>query len=139
MNHWASIVSELYQYVGMLRHYCRQGLPQWIYEELRSIQEVSHRYCDEQSPEDLVETLAQELAPHYNLPSDRLLDGSALLFDYDPDTIQVSRDFGILRLYSPALGAKREEVQECATDDLTMVFYSLPSDAGRYLFYSYQC
>jgi secreted Zn-dependent insulinase-like peptidase len=89
--HWPEIVSEVYQYVGMLRHYCHQpqGLPLWIYDELRSIHEVAHRYGDEQSPEDLVESLAEELAPAYNLPPERLLDGNELLFEYDPEKIKV--------------------------------------------------
>ena len=86
---WTKVVAELYQYVGMIRYHCQKGLPQWIYDELRSIQEVAHKYDDEQSPEDLVETLAEELSPVYNLPPDRLLDGTSLLFEYDPATIKV--------------------------------------------------
>lgn len=74
----------------MLRHHCREGLPMWIFEELRSIQEISYRYDDEQSPEDLVESLADELAPAHPLPPERLLDGTSLLFEYDPESIQVS-------------------------------------------------
>ena len=72
----------------MLRYHCEQGLPKWIFDELHSIQEVSYRYSDEQAPEELVETIADELAPHYRLPADRLLDGTMLLFEYDPDAIQ---------------------------------------------------
>jgi secreted Zn-dependent insulinase-like peptidase len=75
----------------MLRYHCQEGLPKWIFDELRSIQEVSHKYGDELSPEDLVETLAEELAPEYNLPPERLLDGTSLMFDYDPEAIKVSR------------------------------------------------
>ena len=86
--HWTEVVSELYRYVGMLRYHCEQGLPKWIFDELHSIQEVSYRYSDEQAPEELVETIADELAPHYRLPADRLLDGTMLLFQYDPDAIQ---------------------------------------------------
>jgi secreted Zn-dependent insulinase-like peptidase len=88
---WSLVVAELYQYVGLLRYHCQKGLPKWIFDELKSIQEVSHKYGDEQSPDDLVETLAEELAPEYNLPPGRLLDGTALLFDYDPEAIKVSR------------------------------------------------
>lgn len=87
---WREVVSMLYEYVGMLRYHCLQGLPHWIYEELRSIQEISYQYDDEQSPEDLVESLADELAPVHPLPADRLLDGTSLLFDYNPLKIQVS-------------------------------------------------
>lgn len=73
----------------MLRYHCANGLPDWIFEELRSIQEVSYRYDDEQSPEDLVESLADELAPCHPLPADRLLDGTSLLFEYEPEKIKV--------------------------------------------------
>ena len=86
---WKEIVAELYRYIGMIRYYCQHGLPTWIYEELRSIQEVAHRYDDEPSPEDLVETLAEELAPATCLPPERLLDGTAVLFEYDPAAIKV--------------------------------------------------
>jgi secreted Zn-dependent insulinase-like peptidase len=78
----------LYRYVGMLKYYCRVGLPIWIYDELRSIQEIAYRYDDETSPEELVESLADELAPSHPLPAERLLDGSLLLFEYDPEKIQ---------------------------------------------------
>ena len=90
---WLHVVSELYRYIGMLRFHCQQGLPLWIHEELCSIHDLAYRFGDEESPEDFVETLAEELAPERQLPPDRLLDGSALLFDYDPDTIKVSQHF----------------------------------------------
>ena len=64
----------------------------WIYDELRSIHEISYRYDDESSPEDLVECLADELAPTHPLPADRLLDGSLLLFEYEPEKIQALLD-----------------------------------------------
>jgi nardilysin len=85
---WRQVVAELYRYVGMLRYHCEDGLPKWIFEELKSIQEISHKYDDEPSPEDLVENLAESMAPEYNLPAERLLDGDALLFEYEPAAIQ---------------------------------------------------
>ncbi|VEU33574.1 unnamed protein product [Pseudo-nitzschia multistriata] len=90
VEHWRDVVTELYRYVGMLRHYCREegGLPAWIYEELRSIYEVAHRYADEEPPEDFVVDLAEEMSPWFNTPPERLLDASGLLFDYDPGTVQ---------------------------------------------------
>eukprot|EP00980_Cylindrotheca_fusiformis_P021601 scaffold8454_cov136-Cylindrotheca_fusiformis.AAC.2 len=88
VSRWQKIVTEVYQYIGMLRYHCENGLPRWIFDELQSIQEVSHRYDDEPSPEDFVETMAETMAPVYNLPASRLLDGSALLFDYDPAKVK---------------------------------------------------
>ena len=69
-----------------------EGLPIWIYEELRSINAVAHKYSDEESPEDIVETFAEEMAPQYCLPPARLLAGSDLLFEYRPELIQVRED-----------------------------------------------
>jgi len=90
VEHWREVVVELYRYVGMLRHCCRQdgGLPAWIYEELRSIYEVAHRYADEEPPEDFVVDLAEELSPWLHVPPERLLDASGLLFEYDPEMIR---------------------------------------------------
>lgn len=77
-------------YIGMLRYHCQEGLPEWLFDELKSVQDVAHKYGDEQSPEDLVENLAEELAPNYNMPPERLLDGTMLLFDFEPEKIKVS-------------------------------------------------
>mmetsp|Transcript_20206 Transcript_20206/g.22711 ORF Transcript_20206/g.22711 Transcript_20206/m.22711 type:complete len:1237 (-) Transcript_20206:127-3837(-) len=96
VKYWREVVSELYQYVGMLRHYCHQtsstegegGLPPWIYEEIRSMYEIAHRYADEEPPEDFAVDLAEEMSPWFNTPPERLLDASGLLFEYDPETVQ---------------------------------------------------
>eukprot|EP00536_Pseudo-nitzschia_multiseries_P016315 jgi/Psemu1/220960/e_gw1.1075.16.1 len=90
VEHWREVVAELYRYVGMLRYCCEQdgGLPAWIYEELRSIYEIAHRYADEEPPEDFVVDLAEELSPWFHTPPERLLDASGLLFEYDPETIR---------------------------------------------------
>ena len=90
VQHWKDIVSALYRYVGMLRYYCQSedGLPKWIYDELKSIYDVAHRYADEQPPEDFVVEFAEECSPCWNIPPERLLDASGLLFEYDPKTIQ---------------------------------------------------
>lgn len=89
VEHWREIVTEVYRYVGMLRYYASDELPEWIHQELKSIHELSYRYADEPSADDFVQDLAGELAPHNNLPPERLLDGSELLFDYDPNEIKV--------------------------------------------------
>jgi len=115
----------LYRYVGMVRYHCRLGLPTWIYDELRSIQEVSYRYDDEQSPEDVVESLADELAPANLLPADRLLDGSFLMFEYNPAKIQTmidtyfKPDNARIDLSSTLLGrsADYEAVDPAATEE----------------------
>jgi secreted Zn-dependent insulinase-like peptidase len=89
VDHWHDIIAELYQYIGMLRHY-GTSLPKWIYQELESLQAFAYRFADEPSPEDLVEGIVEDFAPHVHLPSERLLDGNQLLFSYQPQEIQVS-------------------------------------------------
>lgn len=91
VSHWVEIIRHVYIYIGMLRYYCESdgGLPIWMFEELRAIQQMSHHYEDEPTPIDLVEDIADCLTPYNCLPPERLLDGNALLFEYDADAIQV--------------------------------------------------
>lgn len=80
LKHWREIVTATYAYIAMLRWYSSSsespGWPEWIYEELKQLEEVSHQYSDEEAPDDLVESLAEEMPPAYLLPPERLLDGS---------------------------------------------------------------
>jgi hypothetical protein len=84
---WRQVVDAVYQYIGMLRETCRKW-PEWIYQELRRIHEVSYQYCDEPSPDEAVEAIVENMAPHFQMPAERLLDGSSLLFEFDPAVIQ---------------------------------------------------
>ena len=89
IDQWQNIVSTLYQYIGMLRQY-GTDLPEWIYSELKSMHEFSFRFADERSPEDLVEGIVDDMAPHYQMPPEHLLDGNEILHaPYDPQEIQV--------------------------------------------------
>jgi len=85
---WRSVVESVYQYIGMLRLQSRKGWPEYIFEELRVMEDLSYRYGDEPSPDDLVESLVENMAPHLNLPPERVLDGHALLFEFDPSLVQ---------------------------------------------------
>jgi secreted Zn-dependent insulinase-like peptidase len=88
LEHWPDLVHAVYEYIGLLRKQCRDGWPSWIYEELRSVGELSYRYGDEASPDETVTALAEQMAPYYNMPVERLLDGGDLLFEFDETTIQ---------------------------------------------------
>ncbi len=89
VKNWKQVVSELYRYVGMLRYGCQNGgLPLWIYEELKSIYDVAHKYADEEPPEDFVVDLVEEMSPWFSTPPERLLDGSGILFEHDADTVK---------------------------------------------------
>lgn len=96
VSHWMEILQYVYYYIGMVRHYCKsvdgnggRGLPMWIYEELRAIQQVSYEFADETTPLDFVENMADRLTPYNCLPPERLLDGDDLLFEFDNKTIEV--------------------------------------------------
>ena len=89
MDHWEEVVSETFTYLGMLRHFSHnEGLPQWVYDELKLTLEVAYKYGNEVAPDELVECLADRLAPHFRLPPDRLLDGDDLLFEFNRDAIR---------------------------------------------------
>lgn len=124
IRHWKELVSMLYQYVGMLRYHCRNGLPAWIYEELRSINEISYRFVDEMSPIDHVEGLADELNPSNPVPAERLLDWSSLLFEYEPGKIQV-------RNTSP--------YDDCSRNCFHLNLPIRASDFGRHIFQAKEC
>ena len=95
VSHWTEIVKLTYAYIGMMRYYCKSdsGLPSWIYDELQSIQKLSHQYEDESEAVDLVEDIAACLTPYNCLPPERLLDGDSLLFKNDPGAVEVREHY----------------------------------------------
>uniref|UniRef100_A0A7S3Q5Z2 Insulysin n=1 Tax=Chaetoceros debilis TaxID=122233 RepID=A0A7S3Q5Z2_9STRA len=90
VDHWEEILDRMYMYLGMMRHYIHNGdgLPTWIHEELKSIQEMSHKFEDDATPVDLAESIAECMVPFACLPPERLLDGDALLFKFNGDVIR---------------------------------------------------
>ena len=68
--HWKEIITFVYIYIGMIRYYCHspEGLPLWIFEELKVIHELAYKFQDEASPTDLVEDIAESLVPYAALP-----------------------------------------------------------------------
>ncbi|KAL7498190.1 hypothetical protein ACHAWT_006084 [Skeletonema menzelii] len=92
VRHWEEVIGIVFCYLGMLKYYFnegyvddygekKEGLPRWIYDELKSVAELSYKYADEGDVTDTVEVVAEAMAPWYNLPTERLLDGDTLLFD----------------------------------------------------------
>lgn len=141
VEHWREVLSELYRYIGMLRHKCREGLPLWIYEELRSIYEVAHKYADEEPPEDFVVDLAEELSPWFNTPPERLLDASGLLFEHDAEMVQSILDAFLtpanarLDLSSTAFGRAGDYEEKDAPDSPTSSSESPPASSRPPLSY----
>ena len=85
---WKQVVQAVYEYIGMLRQYSNGSWPEWIYQELQQMEEVSHLYGDEETPEDFVSTLVESMSPHLRLPPERVLDGMELLFEFDSSGVR---------------------------------------------------
>ena len=96
MQYWEDVIEVVFSSIGMLKfHFLegyvdgngmkKEGLAPWIYDELKSIAEVSYQYADEEDVTDIVEEVAENMAPWYNLPQNRVLDGDALLFGDEVD------------------------------------------------------
>ena len=93
VRNWEKVIEVVFGYLGMLKYHFlegydvdengekREGLPRWIYDELKSIAELSYKYADEGDVTDTVEAVAEAMAPWYNIPTERLLDSDTLLFD----------------------------------------------------------
>ncbi|KAL7436906.1 hypothetical protein ACHAXM_005357 [Skeletonema potamos] len=91
VRNWENVIGVVFSYLGMLKYYFlegyvddngekKEGLPLWIYNELKSIAELSYKYADEGDVTDTVELVAEAMAPWWNIPTERLLDGDTLLF-----------------------------------------------------------
>lgn len=105
MTCWEDVIYVVFIYIGMLRYNFleghnaannengekkKEGLPPWIYNELKSIANISYQFADEGDVTDIVEGIAENMAPWVNLPKERVLDGVELLFDdnVDNDTVK---------------------------------------------------
>ena len=108
MKYWEDVVRVVFVYIGMLKYHFlegnivddnddkmnmtkREGLPNWIYNELKMIANVSYQFADEGDVTDIVEDIADRIAPWSDLPDERALDGYALLFDDEVDNDMVKR------------------------------------------------
>ncbi|EED90699.1 probable metalloprotease, partial [Thalassiosira pseudonana CCMP1335] len=85
VKQWEEVVEVVFAYIGMLRYVDEnnnkvEGLAPWIYEELKSIAGLSYRFADEGDVTDIVEEIAENMAPWYSLPKEHVLEGDDLLF-----------------------------------------------------------
>ena len=79
------MVQIVYEYIGMLIGTCQspEGLPPHIFDELKSIADLSYEYQNEQEPGEFVEDFAEELSPVLTVPPEFLLNGQSLVFSFD--------------------------------------------------------
>jgi secreted Zn-dependent insulinase-like peptidase len=88
VKEWKSVVKTVYEYIGMLRQCGRDGWPEWIYAEMHKINALGYHYRSEESPDEVVDGIVDDMAPHARLPPERILDGNSLLFDFDTEKVQ---------------------------------------------------
>lgn len=102
IRYWEDVVMVIFAYIGMLKfHFIeghdgsektkKEGLAPWIYEEMKMIADLSYQFADEGDVTDIVEEIAENMAPWAELPDERVLDGHALLFDDEVDNEMVKR------------------------------------------------
>ena len=60
------------------------GPNEWIYQEIKDIDDLNFRYKEESQPMDNVESLAENMQVY---PPELIITGSELMFDYDPDLL----------------------------------------------------
>jgi len=137
VEYWSEIVATVYTYIGMVRHHCQSpcGLPSYIYDELKSVQDVAYQYQDEPSPEELVELVAEASTCSY-LPADRLLDGNSVLQAFDGEAIKVILD-GYFKptnsrvdLTSSTFGRETDFNSGSNDDNVTMEDTASPNDGA---------
>lgn len=89
LKEWKRIVDATYEYIGMLRMYSsNRNWPEWLHEEMKQMSQVSYYFSDEEPPEDWVTYVVASMAPQYQMPPEHVLDGFALLREFDPHGIQ---------------------------------------------------
>ena len=84
ITHWPSTVEVVMAYLHLLR---KTGVPKYIFSELQHVAQLSYQHGNELSPEDTVETLADNMTPERNMDVEHLLSGSDLYIDFDAEEI----------------------------------------------------
>jgi len=88
VNYWVEIISTVFSYVNMLiTTATTKNLPPHIFSELSTITNIAYSFQDETEPGEFVENWADELAPCKAVPSEHVLDGNLLVFDFDQDEV----------------------------------------------------
>lgn len=80
-EHLKDVIQAVFSYLNMLK---QTGPNRRIFEELKSVSEMSFQYAHEQSPIDIVENLCEIMQSY---PPEYYLTGTELYFDFDPNEI----------------------------------------------------
>ncbi|XP_037087796.1 nardilysin-like [Pollicipes pollicipes] len=86
LEHVADVLAAIWAYMAMLR---RLGPQQRIYDEIKDIDQISFRYQEESSPQDWVQSMADNMQ---NYAPEDFICGDVLLFNYDHQLIASCQD-----------------------------------------------
>ncbi len=100
MKCWEDVVEVIFDNIGMLKFHfielhCdgertkKEGLAPFIHKELKMDADLLYQFADEGDVTDIVEEIAENMAPWTDLPDERVLDGHALLFHDEVDNEMV--------------------------------------------------
>ncbi len=82
VDHVDDIVTEVFRAINMVRE---SGLPKWLYDETRQLNELSFKYQEQSEPSNLVRTLAVRAQ---DWPAQKLLSGPYRRSKFDVEGIQ---------------------------------------------------
>jgi secreted Zn-dependent insulinase-like peptidase len=74
IDHWESIIEAVFEYIVMLQ---LSGLPEWVFEELRALADISFRFQEENGAVEQCEELAQIMQVLYTFHVSLLADKGA--------------------------------------------------------------
>ncbi|WP_028669505.1 insulinase family protein [Saccharospirillum impatiens] len=83
MANWQTMATLMFDYLQTIE---QEGLNQWRYEELQTINRINFEFAEQVSPAATAQHLATRLM-HY--PADQILAGPYQLAQYDPEAIQL--------------------------------------------------
>ncbi|XP_014681829.1 PREDICTED: nardilysin-like [Priapulus caudatus] len=75
------VITVIFEYLEMLR---REGPKEWIYNEIKTIEDNSFRFKEEVDPIEYVQQLASNMQ---FFPAEHVLTGDQLFYDYEPRVI----------------------------------------------------
>lgn len=82
LKHVKEVLVAVFGFMAIAR---QQGPILRIFEEIKTIEDNSFRWCEEESPLDYVEKLCESMQLY---PAEHYLTGDSLFYDYKPDLIQ---------------------------------------------------
>ncbi|KAG8828958.1 Insulinase (Peptidase M16), partial [Serendipita sp. 399] len=83
LKEYKSVLEAMYSYLSLLR---ATPIPEWNFEEFKSLQEIRFRFSQKQSPDSYVVRLSEHLSRPY--PRDQLLSAATKVWEQDESLIR---------------------------------------------------